>query len=69
MRRAIAGLIAVLSLTLGIAVAHAEPGGPSGGAGNPMMIGVPVVGTIVSTDASAGTFTANAFVPYLRPWR
>ncbi|HEV3055324.1 MAG TPA: hypothetical protein VGX45_11765, partial [Solirubrobacteraceae bacterium] len=62
MRRAVAGLIAALPLALGVAVAHADQGGPwSGGGGLPM--GVPVLGTVVTTDASAGTFTANAFVP------
>ncbi len=62
MRRAVAGLISVMSLALGIAVAHADQGGPWGGSG-PQTIGVPVIGTVVTTDPSAGTFTANAFVP------
>ena len=62
MRRAVAGLIAALPLALGVAVAHADQGGPWSGGGGPTM-GVPVIGTVVTTDASAGTFTANAFVP------
>jgi hypothetical protein len=62
MRRAVAGLIAALPLALGVAVAHADQGGPWSGGGG-MTMGVPVIGTVVTTDPSAGTFTANAFVP------
>jgi hypothetical protein len=62
MRRAVAGLIAALPLALGVAAAHADQGGPWSGGGGVTM-GVPVIGTVVTTDASAGTFTANAFVP------
>jgi hypothetical protein len=61
MRRAVGALIAALPLALGVAAAHANEGGPWTGSG--LTMGVPVVGTVVQTDTSAGTFTANAFVP------
>lgn len=61
MRRAIAGLIAVMPLALGVAVAHADGPGAWGDGGAPQ--GVPVIGTVVQTDPATGSFTANAFVP------
>jgi hypothetical protein len=60
MRRAIGGLIAVLPLALGVAVAHADQGGGDGGSQG--VSGIPVIGTVVSTDPTTGTFTANAYV-------
>jgi hypothetical protein len=57
MRKLLIAIVAVLPLTFGCAAASAHDFGefPSPG--------MPVVGTIVSTDPTSGTFVANAFAP------
>ena len=59
MKKLLIMLVAALPLALGTAAANADGGGPGDGAGGPV---VPVVGTVVSTDAASGSFVANAFV-------
>lgn len=60
MKRLLICLVAALPLTLGTAAANADGSGPFDLPGASV---VPVVGTVVSTDAANGTFVANAYVP------
>ena len=64
MKRAVIGLITVLSMALGTAVAQAHDHGP-GGAGQPTTAinVVAVAGTVVSVDPTTSSFVAQAFVP------
>ena len=66
MRRAFIALVLALPLALGTATAGAHdrgPGGRPGGWGSgPMGQRAAVAGTVVSVSATAGTFTANAYV-------
>jgi hypothetical protein len=63
MRRAIVGLLAVLPLAFGVAVAQADGISQGGDDAGPGTNGIPVVGTVVTTNPAAGSFTANAFIP------
>lgn len=63
MRRALIALLAVLSLSLGAAVAQAHQSGGAwgpGGSGPAFTPTVAVAGTIVSVDTSSNSFVANA---------
>jgi hypothetical protein len=65
MKRVLITLMAAVPLSLGAAVAYADnpgTGGGDGGSGSSQTPVVAVSGTIVSVNAAAGTFVANAAV-------
>jgi hypothetical protein len=62
MRRAVLALVLALPLTIGTATASAHYGGPGGWGGGPSGPRAAVAGTVVSVNAAAGTFVANAYV-------
>jgi hypothetical protein len=66
MRRAVIALLLALPLALGTATASAHNHGPRGRPGGwgsgPMGQRAAVAGTVVSVNATAGTFTADAYV-------
>ena len=62
MRRAVIALVLALPLTLGTAAASAHNGGSWGWGHGPSGPRAAVAGTVVSVDATAGTFVADAYV-------
>ncbi len=62
MRRAVIALVLALPLTLGTSSARAHHGGGGGWGSGPSGPRAAVAGTVVSVDATAGTFVANAYV-------
>jgi hypothetical protein len=62
MRRAVIALVAALPLTLGTAAASAHNGGHWGWGRGPSGQRAAVAGTVVSVNAAAGTFVADAYV-------
>lgn len=67
MRRAVVGLVTAVALMVGAGVAQAHGGhwgwGPGRGPGQPAAPVVAVAGTITAVNSTAGSFTANAFIP------
>jgi len=62
MRRAVLALVLALPLALGTATASAHNGGPGGWGRGPSGPRAAVAGTVVSVNATAGTFVADAYV-------
>ncbi len=62
MRRAVIALLLALPLTLGTAAASAHDRGPGGWGGGSSGMRAAVAGTVVSVNATAGTFVADAYV-------
>jgi hypothetical protein len=67
-KRIVMMLVAALSLSLGTAVAGADFPGPGAPGFAPFSPHALVQGTIVSVDATGGTFVANASVVGMDPW-